>query len=122
MTDEELMEVIIKGKKANKGEVEVTQEETDMLRSIDPDKYYDLMGMTDEEVLGFINGYHQHIDEEIMSIYEEEYENLIPLSYKPEFEWINENHDFEKVQYNESIKEILNLINEYDKGDRKYVV
>src|SRR5690625_181579 len=85
MTDEELMELIIKGKKANKGEVEVTQEETDMLRSIGPDKYYDLMGMTDEEVLGFINGYHQHIDEEIMSVYEEEYEYFITLSFKSVF-------------------------------------
>src|SRR5690625_1990885 len=76
------------------------------------------MDMTDKEILSFINGYHQHIDEEIMSIYEEEYENLIPLSYKPEFEWINENHDFEKVHYNESINEILNLMDENAEGNQ----
>jgi len=118
MTDEELRELIIKGKKGNKGEVEVTQEETDMLRSIGPDKYYDLMGITDEEVLGFIDGYHQHINGEIMSVYEEEYEYLIPLSYKPEFEWINENYDFEKAHYNESINEILNLMDDYAEGNQ----
>src|SRR5690625_2580403 len=84
--DEEIRKLIIKGKKGKKGEVEVTQEETDMLRSIGPDKYYDLMGITDEEVLGFIDGYHQHINGEIMSVYEEEYEYLIPLSYKQELE------------------------------------
>src|SRR5690625_1949653 len=89
-----------------------------MRSSIDQDKYYVLMVKTAEEVLCIINGYHQHIDEEIMSIYEEEYENLIPLSYKPEFEWINENHDFEKVHYNESINEILNLMDEYAEGNQ----
>src|SRR5690625_5392681 len=52
MTDEELKELIIKGKKGNKGEVEVTQEETDMLRSIGSDKFYDLMGKTVTEKLG----------------------------------------------------------------------
>src|SRR5690625_5216765 len=67
MTDEELRELIIKGKKANKGEVEVTQEETDMLRSIGPDKYYDLMGITDEEVLGFIRSEERRVGKECRS-------------------------------------------------------
>ena len=89
-----------------------------MLRAIPPNKYYDLIGMTDDEVLGYIDGYHQSIDEMILRIYkgtedvDEEF-----LSGKAEFEWIRENYDFEKEDQKKSINEILDLIDEYMEGN-----
>lgn len=61
MTDEEMKELIYKGKKANKVDAELTEEETDMLKAITPSEYYDLIGMTDEEILAYINAYHQQM-------------------------------------------------------------
>lgn len=118
MTDEEIKELINKGRKANKGEVEVTEEETEMLRAITPDEAYDLIGMTDDEVLRFINGYHQTIDTYIMLFHKgaEEY-NEEYLPGKPEFEWIKENYIFEKEHHNESINKILELIDEYTENN-----
>src|SRR5690625_668397 len=113
MTDEEIKELIHKGKEANKGDVEIKKEETDMLKAITPSEYYDLIGMTDEEVLAYINAYHQQIDVEIMLFHEGKEEYSEYLSGKPEFEWIKENYDFEKEYYNESINEIVDLIDEY---------
>lgn len=119
MTDEELKELIEKGDKANKGEIKVTEEESEMLRAIPPERAYDLMGMSDDEVIGFIKGYHQHIDTMIMLFHEEAEEyNEEYLSGKPEFEWIKENYDFEKEYYNESINEIMYLIDEYTEGNQ----
>lgn len=119
MTDEEIKELINKGKKANKGEVEVTEEETELLRSIPPEKYYDLMGMTDNEVLGYIDSYHLNINNMIRNIHkgkEDENEGLVGIV---EFEWIKENYDFDNEYYNESINEILHLIDEYnEKGNQ----
>ena len=118
MTDEEMKELIYKGKEANKGNVEVTEEETDMLKAITPSEYYDLIGMTDEEVLAYISAYHQQIDERIMFIHQGKEEYNEYLSGKPEFEWIKENYDFEKEYYNESINEIVNLIDEFMEGNQ----
>ncbi len=119
MTDEEIKDLLHKGDQANKGEAEVTDEEVDMLKSITPDKYYNLMGMTDDEVLNYIDGYHAYINTTIMLFHEEaeEYsEEFLPG--RAEFEWIKENYPFEKEYDKELINEILNLRDEFMEGNQ----
>lgn len=117
MADEELKELIIKGRKANQGEVEVTPEETEMLKNVPPKKYYALMGMTDDEVLGYIDNYHQTIDRQIMLFHEGGNDEKC-LPGEAEFKWIEENYDFEKDDQKESIKEILDLRADYMEGNQ----
>lgn len=115
MTDDELKNLLIKGKKGNKGEVEVTREETEMLRAVRVEEYYDLFGMTDDEVLGHINSQHQYLDEMILLLHRGEIEHTEKFHFwgRFGFEWIKENYNFENEYYNKSINEVLNLMEEY---------
>ncbi|MBM7597689.1 type III secretory pathway component EscV [Virgibacillus halotolerans] len=133
LSDEETIALIKKGRKANRDGEEVTQEETKMLKAITQDEFYNLMGMSDKSVLGTVDAYHQSVNSQIFSVYQEESDDhqniqyadenktsdkeaIIP--YKKEFEWINENYDFGNEYYNESINEILKLMDEYDEGNQ----
>ena len=120
LTDEEIIELIKKSEDNNHQITDdFTEEDASILKELSDEKYYDLMGMTDDEVLGYINGYHQHIDTMIMLFHKEAEEfNEEYLAGKAEFEWMKENYDFEKEYYNESINEILYLIDEYTEGNQ----
>lgn len=119
LSDEEILELFDKFEKANKGGEKLNEEEAELLRAIPPEKAYDLMGMTDDEVLGYINGFHQHIDTLIM-LYHEGSEDFNEefLTGKPEFEWMKENYNFEKEEHYEAINEILDLIDKYPENNK----
>lgn len=125
-TDDELKELIIKGRKANKGEIElsdITEEELTIMKSIPPKKHYDLMGMTDENVLGYIDGLHNQINILILEHYEgTERTDIEFLPNTPAFEWINENHNFENEKHNKTINKIVELMQEYKKNKDEDII
>lgn len=125
-TDEELKELMIKGRKANKGEIElseITDEELKIMKSIPPKKHYDLMGMTDENVLGYIDGLHNQINILILNSYKDaDNEDIEFFPNTPVFEWIKENHEFENKKHNETINKIVELMHEYKKDKDEDII
>ncbi|GGP09229.1 hypothetical protein [Oceanobacillus neutriphilus] len=122
MTDEEIEELINKNREGNMSGDNLTEEEIEILKAIPAEQFYNIMGMTDDEVKGYIDGYQRNINGIIIGTHKNptEYEeNLLPG--KAEFEWIKENYDFDSEYDKESINEILELIDEYNEGNQKAI-
>ncbi|WP_339184574.1 hypothetical protein [Oceanobacillus sp. FSL W7-1293] len=120
MTDEEVEELIDKLEeyRHNDGD-NLTEEEMYLSKYIPPERYYDIKGMTDDEVKGYINNYHINLNSRVIANHKnpEQYEGEL-LVGKAEFEWIKENYDFESEYDKESINEVLELIDEFnEEGD-----
>jgi len=127
LTDDEIIELLNKSKD-NKHQIteDFTEDEVLMLKTLTSDEYYDLMGMTDDEVLNWIDVYHDHININIIHAhqdggvdsdkYDEEHRDIIQ-GLKSEFKWIRDNYKFEKEYHNDLMKEIVDLIDAHVDGD-----
>lgn len=137
LTDDEVIELLNKSKD-NKHQIteDFTENEALILKTLTGEEYYDLIGMTESEVLNWLDAYHSHINTNILfadqvggidSDRYKEHRGVIS-SAKIEFEWIRDNYNFEKEYYNELIEEILNLMDQHASGnndalfDLKYIL
>lgn len=125
LSDEEILELIDKFDKANKGGEKLNDEDAQIIRTLTSDEYYNLTGMTDDEVLNWIDIYHGIINSNIMLAHQEggvdsegyeEYRETI-TGLKGEFKWIRDNYNFEKEYHNDLMKEIVDLIDAHVDGD-----
>lgn len=128
MSEEELREL---AKKPEENDYQITddftEEDKSILDALSAKEYYDIVGMTKEEVLSWIDSYHEHINMVLTNIdqhgvtkYEEDNgpKNHL-MGFRREFAWIRDNYEFDQKYHNDLIEEIVDLIDEHANGDNE---
>lgn len=115
LTDKEVIELLEKAKE-NKYQVteDFTEDELLMLQTMTRYDELFLLGMTEGEIYNLFDNFHDTINSRILIAYQDgelesgEYEEIRSgiLYFKPDFDWIKDNYNFEKEYHNELINEI----------------
>ena len=127
LSEDEIKELI---KKPAENDYQITDDFTEddklILNTLTTEEYYDLVGMTEDEVLNWIDVYHGKVNTYINYAHQKggvdsdeykEYRKDTMTGTKEEFEWIRDNYKFDKEYHNEAIKEIVKLIDAHAEGN-----
>lgn len=124
LSDEEIKELIHRFHEANEGGKKITKQEYSILNTLTPTEYYDIIGMTEDEIYNLFDVLLVNVNSFIITAHEDGSDGVNYNKFKKnvtnlkeDFEWIVNNHDFEKEYHKEMVKYLLELMDSYDNGD-----
>jgi len=129
LTDAELKELLNRVKHLSGEEIskKITKKEIEMLSTLAPEEYWDLMGLTEEEIYNLIAVLYGNVNSNIIFAYQngidsDEYNEThrdLVVGFEPQFRWIDKNYEFETEYHNNLIKDIIVLTQKHANGNNE---